>query len=209
MKFPEKLTDIMRVKNITAQDISKLSFRKLSRDLVVSFKKGDAIPTPYQLKLLSKILGIDMELFLNDTPDHQLPVRQLGIQITEFGKVSKINKPGKKIKSGKIKNSITRHHKIPKPGELLCSHCFQIDERCRYSHPEDEEIKLMFGNPGTGGKSPDEIVALLCLKCTAILDAKPPKNASRLIKDEHTILWAKAIIFTQAMRIAELENKNK
>ena len=65
----------------------------------------------------------------------------------------------------------------------------------------------MFGGKGVGEKTPDEIVALICFDCKNIFDIKPDKNASRLVKLEHAILWSKAVIFTQGMRIAELENK--
>lgn len=207
MPFPEKLTEIMLEHKLTSKELSEATRKELSTSLINSFRRGLSTPTPRQISVLNMILGIDMELFLNDTPKHQVPTRKLGIQITEFGKISKIDKPGKPVKSSKIKNSITRIHKIPKPGYFICSHCRQERIDCDYAHPEDDEIKLMFGNPGTAGKSPDEIVALICFDCKKIFDTKPNKNASRLIKLEHAMLWSKAIIFSQAMRIAALENK--
>ena len=206
MKFPDKLTEIMRTRGITAQDIAKQSQRRITVSDVRSFQRGSC-PTTYQSMLLSKVFGMDFELLISPPDKTLVPTRQLGISVSEFGKVEAIGKPGAVIKSSKIKNSITRIHDIPKPGELLCSHCFQIDSTCRYNHPEDDIIKFMFGGPGIGGKNPSEIVALHCSKCTVIFDKKPDKNASRLIKQDHALLWSRSIIFTQAMRIAELENK--
>jgi transcriptional regulator with XRE-family HTH domain len=207
MKFPQELTKIMQKRGITAQDISQLTNRNISVADIRRYQNGFSEPKAYQIRLLNKILGIDFELILNPSPKEIVPIRQLGISISESGEVKAIKKPGEKIKTAKIKNSITRIHKIPKPGELICGNCFQISEDGRYCHPEDSEIKMMLGGPGTGEKSPDEMVAMLCEKCRIILDKKPNNNASRLVKLEHSMLWSKAIIFSQAMRIAELENK--
>ena len=110
-------------------------------------------------------------------------------------------------KKSKIKNSLTRYHKIPKPGYFICSHCKQERPDCDYAHPEDYYIKFMFGGKGIGVKTPDEIVALVCFDCKKILDTKPGKNATRMHKLMHSMIWAEAIVFTQAMRIAELEKK--
>ena len=208
MKFREKLTEIMQKRGITAQDISKQS--NISVQKVRSFQNGTNSPTDYQVNILSKIFGMDFELLVNPSEKSVVPIRTLGISISSIGEVNKIdqlNKPGDKVKSTKIKNSITRYHKIPKPGNFICGHCRQERPNSDYAHPEDDEIKLMFGGKGTGEKTPDEIVALTCFECKPILDVKPDKEASRLVKLEHSMIWAKAIIFSQAMRIAELENK--
>lgn len=112
----------------------------------------------------------------------------------------KFGKPGPKIRSSKIKNSAKRLHKIARPDILICQNCSTESDTCCYCHPEDEEIKFLFGGKGIGEKTVDELVALLCSKCKAILDKKPDKNASRIIKLEHSIIWAKAILRTVAMR---------
>lgn len=207
MKFPNKLTDIMRQRKITAQDIAKQSYGNISVSNIRSFQNGTDLPKSNQVRLLNHIFGIDFDLILNPVPQRIKPTSKLGISISEFGKVEKICKPGDKVKSSKIKNSITRYHKIPKPGYFICGHCRNEKPNSDYAHPEDDEIKFMFGGKGVGVKTPDEIVSLICFDCKKILDVKPAKNASRLIKLEHAMLWAKAIIFTQAMRIAELESK--
>lgn len=211
MSFSKELTKIMQIRNITAQDISEKTGRKISVVDVRRFQKDGGCPTTYQTMLLNNIFGIDFELIISPSvPGKRRPLQPERLK-SDFKKVTSINKPGVKVKSSKIKNSITRLHNIPKPDQdkMICGHCYQLSETCRYNHPEDSEIKLIFGGPGYGEKSPDEMVALICDKCTPILDKKPIKNASRLVKLEHAILWGKAIIFSQAMRIAELENKRK
>ncbi len=207
MKFPDELTKIMQKRGITAQGISEQSKRAINIADVRRFQNGTTLPTRYQITHLTHIFGIDFELLINPPQKRIRPTSQLGISISEFGKVEEIRKPGKPVKSSKIKNSITRYHKIPKPGYFICSHCRTERFDCDYAHPEDDIIKFMFGGKGTGFKTPDEIVALICFDCKKILDVKPDKNASRLIKLEYAMIWSKAIIFTQAMRIAELENK--
>ncbi len=205
MNFPDKLTEIMRTRGIYAQDIAKQSRGNITISDVRRFQKG-ACPTSYQVMFLNNIFGIDFELIISPPDKPQEPVRQLGISISEFGKVEEIGKPGAVIKSSKIKNSITRIHKIPIDG-LICSNCDNEDESCVPCHPEDSIVKMRFGGRGISEKLPDEMVAMLCLSCRSIMDVKPDKDDQKIVHLYHTIQWQNAIIVTQARRIAMLENK--
>ena len=64
-------------------------------------------------------------------------------------------KPGRKSKTAKIKNRYFRLHDIYKPDELICSNCNTLDLSCVPCHPEDTEIKYLFGGRGTGEKVND------------------------------------------------------
>jgi hypothetical protein len=211
MTFSDKLTEIMQRKGITAQDISKGTFRQFSVNDIRNYQSGKDVPEPWKVKYLSEFLNIDVEkMIMNSVPDSRpKPISPIGIEITSLGEVNKISKPGKQVKPAKIHNSIIRIHKIPKPGSFICSHCRVERPDCDYAHPEDEYIKFMFGGKGIGFKTPDEIVALLCFNCKKTLDMKPNKESNIEAKLEHAILWSRCIIFTQAMRIAELERKRK
>ena len=127
MSFPNKLTEIMQKRGITAQEIAKQSYGNISVSNIRSFQKGTALPKPNQIRLLNHIFGVDFDLILNPSPKRIRPTSQLGISISEFGEVKAIGKPGKPVKSSKIKNSITRIHKIPKTDQLICGHCFFMD----------------------------------------------------------------------------------
>ncbi len=206
MPFSEKLTILMQKRGITAQQISKESNSVVKVSDIRRFQNESGCPTSYQMTWLSKILGIDMELFLYKTPERISPKSQLGISISDFVQTKAIKKPGVKVKTSKIKNSITRVHKIPRPDVLVCSNCDDEDESCNYAHPEDLTFKFLFGGHCTGEKTPDEIVSLLCYECRSSMDMKPNKD-HYTFNLEHSLRWGKAIVKTMAIRLALAENK--
>ena len=210
----ERINKIRIFKDYSPKDILK-KMKEISPKINSKLHKvrdwffDEGCPDSYEMTILEKVLGLEkgtienFHLFNN-------PINTIEIHGNyDKPKSVKQEKPGNKKKETKIKNSI-RIHDIKKPGELICSYCDTLDESCIYCHPEDNEIKFIFGGHGTGEKVTDEIVALLCLKCRTELDDKPEKYSieavDRIANLEHSIKWAKAIIKTQAFRIAELEN---
>lgn len=194
MNFSDWLQDQILRSGNTRKEIAQLMDRFPKRRLD-EICKG-MCPSSYEVVQLSKVLNTsvdEMEDLISGKELNLEPVNSHPIADLKEAN-DQIEKPGAKEKSAKIKNSAVRLHDIKKPDVLICHNCDEESEDCCFCHPEDDEIKFLFGLPGTGGKSPDELAVLLCMKCRTIMDKKPNTEAPRVEKLEHSMLWAKAII---------------
>lgn len=171
MSFSEKLTEIMQIRNITAQDISKASYKNISVSNVRSFQNGTNLPNSNQVRHLNKIFGLDFELFLNESKPVLEPVKSSNTK-TEFAMSDKKEKPGNKKVATKIKNkSKVRLHDIKKPEKKHCRRCNIETGTERFAHYEGYR-KPEFGK-GIGIKCNDNMTAWLCQRCTDTMDKKP------------------------------------
>ena len=194
MNFSDWLQDQILRSGHNRKEIAQLMnrFPKRRLDKICN----GACPSSYEVIQLSKALGIDPDEMEDVIAGKESNLEPVNIHpVADLKEANdKAEKPGVKAKSAKIKNSTVRLHDIKKPDVLICHNCDEESDDCCFCHPEDDEIKFLFGLPGTGGKSPDELAVLLCLKCRTIMDKKPNIEAPRVEKLEHSILWAKAII---------------
>ena len=190
MPFPEELTTIMQKRNITAQDIAKNSRGSITVSDIRRFQKG-ACPTSYQVMFLNNIFGIDFELIISPPDKSLVPARQLGISVSEFGKVEAIGKPGKTIKPKEV-------NILKPPKNKECRWCdIETGTEC-YRHAEDEMIKYLSGGGCMGMKIPDQFTVWGCQKCDDKYSIKP--NRSKYILTlEHSLKWAIGIIKTWLM----------
>lgn len=178
MSFPSKLTEIMQKRNITAQDIAKQSYGNISVSNIRSFQKGTALPKPNQIRLLNHIFGVDFELILNPSPQRIKPTSQLGIQITEFGKVSKIEKPGEPKKK---KDNIPI---IPVNGQCTFHGCNEsATENCHYTGWE----QTTFGK-GMSEKCSNLFVADLCHEHHIYFDQPKERKSERMSSEFKTCI---------------------
>lgn len=193
MNFPDWLQDQILRSGHTRKEIAKIA--GLPKNQVDMICNGIE-PTPYHMHKLSRALNIDVQEMIDIVDGKESNLEPVNVHPVADLKESsdQIEKPGAKAKSTKIKNSAVRLHDIKKPDVLICHNCDEESDDCCFCHPEDDEIKFLFGLPGTGGKSPDELAVLLCLKCRTIMDKKPNIEAPRVEKLEHSMLWAKAVI---------------
>ena len=194
MNFPDWLQDQILRSGNTRREIAKLA--NIPKNEMDGICNGEP-PKRHRLNALAFALNLnvyEIEDALEEKEESNLePINSHPVADLKDAN-NQIEKPGEKVKSSKIKNSVTRLHDIKKPDVLICHSCNEESEDCCFCHPEDDEIKFLFGLPGTGGKSPDELAVLLCMKCRTIMDKKPNIEAPRVEKLEHSILWAKAII---------------
>jgi hypothetical protein len=102
-------------------------------------------------------------------------------------------KPGKKIRTEKIKNTKTRIHDIDKPRDTYCRFCGEDDDgTAYYHHTEDRHLKLKYGK-GTGTKVDDRLSVWAHHKCGIQMSEKP------LLDEEYEqwrMVWYLGIIET-------------
>jgi hypothetical protein len=178
----------MQKRGKTAQDIAKESRRNITVSDIRSFQNGNTFPTPYQVTFLNSIFGIDMELFLNPEPKHQVSVNSFPVARFEVEKVIKAEKPGKTKKPKGVDI-------LKPPKNKECRWCgVDTGTEC-YRHAEDDTIKYLSGGGIMGGKIPDQFTVWGCDKCDRKYSTKPDKD-NYIRQLEHSLRWSTGIIKT-------------
>lgn len=193
MNFSDWLQDQILRSGNTRKEVARLA--GMPKNQMDNICRGE-LPSNYQINGIARALNIYEDEVVDALEEKESTLEPVNSHpVADLKEVNEqTEKPGAKAKSSKIKNSAVRLHDIKKPDVLICHNCDEESDDCCFCHPEDDEIKILFGLPGTGGKSPDELAVLLCLKCRTIMDKKPNIEAPRVEKLEHSMLWAKAVI---------------
>ena len=108
--------------------------------------------------------------------------------------VEKIEKPGEKQKTSKIKNSSSRVHDIKKPDDKECWICNQPDDgTCYFHHMEVPYYKIKYGS-GTSVKVIDKLTVWGHHSCGTELSIQPLKSDPEINHLRYEVQWSRLII---------------
>ena len=191
MTFHDWLQKTILEKNIDPRKLAKLS--GIPKHQIDSFRKGDILPTRYQIDRIAKTLdvGVDEIPAFPGSKSKIDPVRKHELSI---GNGHKIDKPGLKKKESKIKNSAPRLHDIEIPKERHCWICnLPDDQTCYYHHCEVPYYKIKYGS-GTAKKIDDRLTVWGHHKCGTELSIQLAKDAPEIEHLKYEIAWSRLII---------------